>query len=107
MRSKVETMIMFAQKSGEILYGYDKIKVAKKVEIVLADKTMSEKSLKEIKFLCQKNNIKLILCEEALEQKVNKKNCKLIGITNRNLADGILNNLSESYELVGGTEING
>ncbi|HEY8389811.1 MAG TPA: hypothetical protein VIL26_02485 [Clostridia bacterium] len=98
--NKVETYIRFAIKGRKIIYGLDNIKVQpNKIKIIIADNSLSEKSLRETKFISEKNKIPLILSEADLNQILNTNNCKVIGISDINLAKAILNNVGSGYNL--------
>ncbi|HEY8423967.1 MAG TPA: hypothetical protein VIL23_04335 [Clostridia bacterium] len=102
-KKKVETYIRFAIKCGSVIYGIDRIKPRiNKIKIIIADKTLSDNSLKKAKLLSERYNIPFILSEDDINKVLNTSNCKIIGITNTNLADAILNNIGDGYFLAEG-----
>jgi ribosomal protein L7Ae-like RNA K-turn-binding protein len=97
-KNKIDTYIRFAIKSRSIIYGIDNIKKGiRQIKIIIADKTLSENSLDKAGLLCNKNNIPLVISEEELNNILNTENCRIIGITNRNMAEAIINNVGEGY----------
>ncbi|NLC17029.1 MAG: hypothetical protein GX756_04035 [Clostridiales bacterium] len=106
-KNKIDTYIRFAIKSRKIVYGLDKIKLlARKIKVIIADKTLSDNSLKKTKSTSDRFKIPLVLSEDDLNYILNTANCKVIGITDINLAEAILDNVGDGYYLAEG-EING
>lgn len=104
--NKIDTYIGFALKSRKVVFGLDLLKVqAVKIKVIIADNTLSEKSLREVKFLSGKYKIPLLISEAELNETLHKKNCKTIGITDINLSKAVLANIDGSfYSLSGGKE---
>lgn len=102
-KKKIDTYIRFAIKSRSLIYGIDNIKKGiKQIKVIIADKTLSENSLDKARLLCSRNNIPLIISEEELNNLLNTDNCKIIGITNINMAEAIIQNVGEGYFLAEG-----
>lgn len=102
-KKKIDTYIRFAIKSRSIIYGIDNIKARiRQIKVIIADNTLSENSLDKARLLCSRNNIPLVLSEEELNKILNTNNCKIIGITNINMAQAIVDNVGEGYFLAEG-----
>ena len=102
-KKKIETYIRFAIKSRNIVYGIDKIKLRlRQIKLIIADKTLSDNSLKKAKLLCNRNNIPLILSDYDLNNILDTTNCKIIGLINPNMANAILDNVGDGYYLAEG-----
>ncbi|HEY8444053.1 MAG TPA: hypothetical protein VIL24_04570 [Clostridia bacterium] len=102
-KKKIDTYIRFAIKSRSIIYGIDNIKARiRQIKVIIADNTLAENSLDKARLLCSRNNIPLVLSEEELNKILNTNNCKIIGITNINMAQAIVDNVGEGYFLAEG-----
>ena len=105
--NKIETYLRFAIKGGKIVFGLDNIKIKiRHIKLIISDNSLSEKSLRETKFISEKNKIPLMLSEADLNQILNTTNCKVIGITDINMVTAIMDNVGSSYYLAEG-EANG
>ena len=63
-----------------------------KVKLVIVAKDTSEKSKKNIRYVCTNNEINVIELStiEEVSHIIGKRNKAIIGITDRNFSDGIL-----------------
>ena len=95
MTDKILTLLGFASKSGNISFGMDSFKDkarSKKSRLAVAASDISEKSLKEVKFYCNKYNIKLLILKSdilTLSHAVGKK-CGIVSVNDRNFAESII-----------------
>lgn len=91
---KIYGLIGLTTKSGSIVFGADacieKIQ-SRKVQLVIVATDASEKTKKNIKFICDKNNISIEIFGtiEALSKAIGNKNKAIIGIKNESLANEI------------------
>lgn len=91
---KVYGLLGLTAKSGNIVFGTDacieKIE-NKKVKLIIVATDASEKTKKNIKFVCDKNNvsIKIFGTIERLSKSIGKNNKAIIGIKNESLANEI------------------
>lgn len=92
---KIKAYLGFAIKSGEILFGYDKLVISKKIPIVVVVcSTQNEKVTAKIHRYCVNNDIKYFKLKDLiLSELIGRDNCKVVGILNRNLASAIENEL--------------
>ncbi len=89
--SSIKSYIGFAVKSGKILYGIDNIIQSRKRKYVMVIcKTASENLADKARKYSEKNGIPLIMAELPLEEMVHKTNCKLIAISDANLASAVI-----------------
>ena len=92
--NKVKTYLGFANKAGKIVFGIDNIiKRPKGILVVLYDSTLAQNSVDKVTRFCETNNIPCILYSELIIDAVHKQNCKIVGITDKSLAEAILLNL--------------
>ena len=93
---RVYGLLGLTTKSGNIVFGTDacieKIE-SKKVNLIIVASDASEKTKKNIKFICDKNNIKIEIFGtiSALSKAIGKNNKAVIGVKNENLANEISN----------------
>lgn len=90
--NKLLGLIGIATKAGKISAGseivIESIKL-KKAKLVIIAQDCSEKTRKNFEFLCNKNDIKLIVCEtiESLSNTIGKKNKAVLCVKDKNFAD--------------------
>lgn len=91
---KVYGLLGLTAKSGNIVFGtdacIDKIE-SKKVKLIIVAQNASEKTKKNIKFICDKNNteMKIFGTIEKISKAIGKNNKAIIGIKNESLANEI------------------
>ncbi len=96
MQTKINSYVGFAIKSGKIKYGVENIIVQSKSFVILIDKTLSVGSKDKINVFAMKKNIKVY--ETRIEDFYKDKNCKAIGIEDKNLAMAIIKEMEENGE---------
>lgn len=105
---KVISYIGFAVKSRKFVRGIYSIKLLKKANLLMVDGGAGNNSLHEAEILAERLKCPLVETAEPLENYTYVKNCKLIAITDENLAKGILNNLGGAFtNKNGGTKNDG
>lgn len=86
-----------SKKAGAVLYGVDEIYKSKKpVYLILLSETQATQNLKAKidNFIAKKDTV-LIKLDEDLNTFLNTNNCKVIGLTNKDLATQIKNFFKE------------
>ncbi len=92
--NKVFSYVGFAVRAGKVKIGIDNVLSAKKVPyVVLYDKTLAENSKKKLLSRCE--NVNPTFCVD-MDDVFPGKGCKVLGITDRNLAKAIIDNLEEN-----------
>lgn len=99
MDGKIGSYIGFCIKKGAVIYGLDALEVMnKRVYLVLASCSIGKNTRKSlIRFLEKKNVSAFITVTESLED-VCHRSCKVIGITDKGLAEAIINKISENLD---------
>ena len=94
MDNKINAMLGFAAKAGQLLYGLDALAVSKKkVYCVIWDGTLSEKSYAALEELARKKNAPLIKTDALIDDILKKQNCKAVGVTGEQFAKAIINTI--------------
>ena len=89
---KVETYIGFCIKKGSVVFGLDNVKrYRKKMYIVVATQSVSPKTLANTEHFCRERNIQLVVVPDY--DLLAKRNCKVLGICDKSLADAIVANI--------------
>lgn len=98
-RNKADTFIGFAVKSGAIVRGVNALDYTKeKIELLLICHTAAKNTVSEAQKISRARGVQLIqLSGTTLESVVNKENCKLCGITDKNLAKAIISHTDGKY----------
>lgn len=99
-RDKVKTLLGFALRSGKVIFGVDNIiSLNKKKHIVITSSDLSENSFRRLK---ENISIPILICKYATLQEISyRDNCKVIAITDKQMAEAIKNNFnSDLYDLV-------
>ena len=101
-RSKVLTYIGFAKKSGNLRSGVNAINTLKTANLLIVCATASQNTVKEAVKLSVKFSCPIVESKVLIEEITGKENCKLIAITEGNLAKAILDNKDENFTLISG-----
>lgn len=86
-KDKFIAMIGFAKRAGKIVFGIDKLKVARGVKLLAVSDTASDNLSEEMRRLAQKRDLPLVVAA-ALEDTVGN-NVKALGITDPNMASAM------------------
>ena len=92
--SKVASYLGFAIKSGNIIFGYDNLRKyrGRSNPLVLYDNTFAPKATQKLIELCRKNSWQIYLVDVSIEQLIHR-NCKVVAITDENMARAIIQNI--------------
>ncbi len=103
-KSKVLTFIGFALRARGVKCGVNAVATIKNsCEVMILCKTASNNTFDDAVKLAKKLSAKLYVSKNYLiEDVVNKQNCKLIAITNKELAVAIIENIDENFALYSG-----
>lgn len=101
-KSKVETFIGFAVKKRAVVTGSDGVSRLKRAFVLLVCRSGSQNAKKQAINAGARLKCPLIECAIPLEDILGKQNCKIAAITDKALADAILNNLNENFSVVSG-----
>ncbi|MDE6558254.1 MAG: hypothetical protein K2K39_04000 [Clostridia bacterium] len=100
MAGKVETYLGFCLRARKITLGSGSIDTLKKgVYLVIVCSTASENTFKLALKYKNRFSCPLIICKAGLENAVHKEGCKLAAIRDTQLAEAIIANAGEDYEL--------
>ncbi len=94
MVNKVYGLLGISAKAGKIIAGMDIILenlAKKKVKLVIVAEDASEKTIKNIRYYCEKENVELIIFGNISEnsKSIGKHNKAIIGILDKNLANSL------------------
>ena len=91
--NKIITYIGFAIKSNQIVFGVDLIEeYRKKIHLIVVSCDLSQKSKQRLEIIANKRNLEILTLDTSLENITKRKNCKVLAITNFELAKAIKNN---------------
>lgn len=95
-QSKISSYIGFAARARKIIYGVDQITArGKKHRLIVMCSTAGENTSKQITAYAEKTSSPLIvLSGVTIEEILKKNNCKVIAVTDENLAKAIINNFN-------------
>lgn len=97
-RSKAETFLGFAIKTGRCRIGLNAVLTLKRAEVVIICKTTAENSKEKAKKLAGKFNCPCIVTvKKTLEELTHKENAKIMAIYDKKLTKALLNNLEEEF----------
>ena len=99
--NKVKSYISFSIRSGKIIFGVDKLFESKKMPIlVMICSTQNDKVTNKVIRFCNDNSIKYIKLQNiVLSEIISRDNCKVIGLTDINLANAIMNEFKMGNEI--------
>lgn len=107
MNDKIATLIGFAVKANKLIYGMDELKEgSRKRYLIVFCHSLSERGKAEIKEIALRDKVPLIETKtKKLEDIVFKRNCKIIGIANKQMSEAIIKYITEDYSLIKSEEI--
>ena len=105
--NKILSFITLSKKAGRIAAGYEEVRhniYKNAVNLVILTSDLSEKSSKNIKFICEKYNIKYIVINEDMEtiKKMIGKKSGIIGIKDEGFSGAILKAFENDLEVADG-----
>ena len=94
VNNKIYGLLGISAKAGKIISGTDVVleEIAKKkVKLVIVSEDASEKTKKNIKFFCEKENIEMLVFGDIVtnSKAIGKQNRAIIGVKDENLAKAI------------------
>lgn len=99
--NKFEAYIGFGIKSGNVVFGSDKIiESRKKIPLVIFDETANVKVVNKLISLSDYKKFALVKSTILLSQLTKRDNVKVIGMIDRNLASAILKNCNEEIVIL-------
>ena len=101
-KNKVLTYIGFAKKSGNLRTGVNAISTLKNAYVLIICQSASQNTKKDATKLSVKLSCPLIQSKLSVEEITGKENCKLIAITDENLASAIMQYKDDNFTLISG-----
>ncbi|MBR2967232.1 MAG: hypothetical protein IKC35_00455 [Clostridia bacterium] len=107
MNDKIATLIGFAVKANKLIYGLDTLEEGnKKRYLIVCCHTLSERAFSTAKFIAKRDGVPILVTKtRKLEDIVYKRNCKVIGISNKQMSDAIIDYITNDYSLIKSEEI--
>lgn len=101
-KDKIESLLGFAVKAGKVLYGADNLQTTRtRVHAIFLCKTASDNTKQKVRESANGKHIPVIVAEKELQYVVSRMNCKVLGITDKQMAQAMLARLNESYHTDG------
>lgn len=96
----VSTLLRFAVRAGKIVLGYDNICYArKKIFLIICCDTASERTKRNVLELSKSRSVPIVNCHIGLDNVINKSNCKVLALTDKQMSEAALKNLNENYSI--------
>lgn len=100
-RSKIDSLLGFAVKAGKLIYGIDSVEVfGQKLYVIFICDSASERTKEKVLRIASAKNIPVILSEKELQYAVGRKNCKIVAVKDKQMAQAMLGYLGESYRII-------
>ena len=97
MNDKVKSYLGFCIKKGSMVVGYNDLEtVRKRIYLVICDKTLGENTFKKVVKLVEKFGCPLLVSQEEVANYV-YRDCKILGIKDKNLANAVIQNAGEGF----------
>ena len=87
------TMVGFAKRAGEIVYGYDGLRKARGVKLLAVSDGASDNLKSDMARLAEKNGLPLVTAP-SLESKIGN-NVKALGLTDENMSKAVVDFISK------------
>ena len=97
---KAITFLGFAQRKRAVVKGFNAVAYQKRACLLILCSRATENAVKEAKSLSKKFHAPLLISKQPLEELVHKENCKLIAVTDKDLARAILENTGETFSIL-------
>lgn len=92
------SLIGFAIRARKVLYGLDALTpVGRRVYAVIYDSRLSPGSTAKLKSVAAYKHAAVVRCALELDEITHKTNCRVVGITDRQMARAILQNTNENF----------
>ena len=102
-RAKAESYIGFCLRARKIVLGTGATDCLKKgAYLIMVCSTASSNCLKLAQKYARRHSCPLMVCKSGLENAVNRPGCKIAAVTDKNLAEAIMANACEEYEIYAG-----
>ena len=105
--NKILSFITLSKKAGRIAAGYEEVRhniFKNAVHLVILTEDLSEKSSENMKFICEKYNVRYITITENMEtmKKMIRKKSGIIGIKDEGFSCAILKAFGNDLEVADG-----
>lgn len=98
-KDKIESLLGFAVKAGKLVYGADSLETTRtRVYVVFTCSTASDNTKQKVRKIASAKHIPMLITKKELQYIVSRKNCKVIGVTDKQMAEAMLARLNENYE---------
>lgn len=99
-KDKIATLVGFAVKAGKVIYGIDNLELLRKKRyLYLRDVSLGDTAAKRLERLSAQTGTPVLIVKNSLEDITFKPNCKVIGLTDKQMSEACLKNLNENYDL--------
>lgn len=107
MNDKICTLVGFAVRARKVIFGADDILLSKKRKyLVISDETLSNRGSKNVREIARKCGSSLIISlVRSVEDMVYKTNCKVIAITDKQMAEALTSFVTEDYLFINSEEL--
>lgn len=100
VKSKAQTYIGFAVRAGKCKTGANSIATVKKAELVILCKSATDNAKKQAEKMAKKLGAKMLITnQKLLEEYIFKAGVKVLCITDKSLAQAVLENIGEEFIL--------
>lgn len=95
LSTRINTFVGFAVRAGKIVWGTDNVLAwKKKLRLILASENVSENALEKLRRYAESKPADLkVLGSDAVAELTHRDGVKVIGITDKNLSDAIVQEL--------------
>ena len=100
-KDKIDSLLGFAVKAGKLLYGCDTLEsVRKPVYLIIVCQTLADNTRKRVLAVAERKNIPVAQSTNALENAVGRQNCKVISVTDKQMAKAMRGYMGQNYSLI-------
>ena len=95
-------MVGFAIRSRKILIGSDNVFAGHKAKVILIDRSLADNTRSKLLSYATQRNVALLETDFDSELVGVNQGCKVLGITDRNMANEILSHVTQTYRILFG-----
>lgn len=97
-KTKAETFIGFAMRTGKYRIGVNAVATLKKASLIIVCLSASENTVKDTLKLARRFGCPLIThCQKKLEQITHKENAKVMAVVDKQLSKAIIDNMENDF----------
>lgn len=99
-KDKIDTLLGFAVKAGKLIYGADNLDtIRKRIFLIIMCASTADNTREKVIQSALKRKVPLVIALKPLQDILYKQNCKIAALQDEQMANAIMNNLNDNFQL--------